>query len=158
MATVCREPVSATQSKPQSPCLHVWGWTRWSAGSPTALAEAYLLSEIPHLPWERPNPLSRAGPRGQLSEAASTLKITIQGSWPSHSLGLWGLSLCQHSERPPRLKGDPWEAGSGKCHEMDPPYSQTGGRGVGVIDPGEAKRSPEPWGQYWSNTIWGESP
>ena len=96
--------------------------------------------------------------RGQFSEAASTLEITIQGSWPSHGLGLWDLSLCQHSERPPRLKGDPWEAGSGKCHEMDPPYSQTGGRGVGVVDPGEAKRSPEPWGQCWSNTILGRVP
>ena len=81
---------------------------------------------------------------GQLSEAASTLKITIPGSWPSHGLGLWDLSLCQHSERPLRPQGDPWEAGSGECHEMDPPYSQTGGRGVEVVDPEEAKRSPEP--------------
>lgn len=96
--------------------------------------------------------------QGQLLEAASILKITVQGSWPSRGLGLWDLSLCQHSECPLRLKGDPWETGLGECHEMDPPHSQTGGRGVGVVDPGEAKRSPEPWGQCWSSTIWERVP
>lgn len=87
MATVCRKPVSATQSKPQSPCLHVWGWTGRSAGSPSALAEAYLLSEIPHLPWERPSPVSRAGPRDSSRKLPPSLRS------PSKEVGqamVWG--------------------------------------------------------------------
>ena len=87
MATVCCEPVSVTQSKPQSPCLRVWGWTGQSAGSPTALAEAYLLSEIPHLPWERPSPLSRAGPGGSSRKLPPPLRS------PSKEVGqamVWG--------------------------------------------------------------------
>lgn len=54
--------------------------------------------------------------------------------------------------------GDLREQAQGKCSEMDSPHSETGGTQGGVMDLGEAKRSPNSQGQCLSNTIWGKVP
>ena len=122
------------------------------------LAEAYILSEMPHLPWERPRPLSGAGSGGNSRKLPSALSSpseeVSQAIVGNCGIANFASTLSAHRG----LQVTPGGQALGECNERDSLHSKMGAKGEGVMDPGEAKRSPEPGGQCLSNTVWGRGP
>lgn len=150
---VCPELVSTNQ---ESPCPHlcrVWGG---QGGLPVLISPDTFHWQRPTFSWRFHICLGRGQGPFQAGGNSQTLPSALS-SRPRRPLsGTTGLLTLAALSAPTEVCGG--RQAQGECDEMDSPHSKTGGRGVGMLDQGEAERRPEPWGQCLTSIIWRESP